>query len=185
MRHDQAGQRSALEAERARVARRLRKIVDAIAEGVSARSLKDELLELEAREDEIKAKLAATPEPKVYLAPNMAEIYRARVDELQHVLAVGSEQAQAQQAIRDLIDKVVLTPVEGVLRIDLHGEVAAILQFSAAGKKGRIELGRNAEQLVMVAGAGFGRNRTPIELQWSARLVEKWANETADRIFAE
>ena len=112
LRQDQAGQRSALEAELARVARRLRKIVDAIAEGVSARSLKDELMGLEAREDEIKVKLAATPEPKVYLAPNMAEIYRARVDELQQVLAAGSEQAQAQQAIRDLIDKVVLTPVE-------------------------------------------------------------------------
>ena len=155
LRQDQAGQRSALEAELARIARRLRKIVDAIAEGVSARSLKDELMGLEAREDEIKIKLAATPEPKVYLAPNMAEIYRARVDELQQVLAAGSEQAQAQQAIRDLIDKVVLTPVEGALRIDLHGEVAAILQFSAAGKKGRFQLGGKAEQLVMVAGVGF------------------------------
>ena len=73
LRQDQAGQRSALEAELACVARRLRKIVDAIAEGVSARSLKEELIGLEAREDEIKVKLAATPEPKVYLAPNMAD----------------------------------------------------------------------------------------------------------------
>jgi uncharacterized protein YggU (UPF0235/DUF167 family) len=32
---------------------------------VSGRSQKDELLGLEAREDEIKVKLAATPEPKV------------------------------------------------------------------------------------------------------------------------
>ena len=165
LRQDQAGQRSALEAELARIARRLRKIVDAIAEGVSARSLKDELMGLEAREDEIKIKLAATPEPKVYLAPNMAEIYRARVDELQQVLAAGSEQAQAQQAIRDLIDKVVLTPVAGVLRIDLHGEVAAILQFSAAGKKGRFQLGGKAEQLVMVAGA-----RNHLDLQLAALL---------------
>jgi hypothetical protein len=46
----------------------------------------------------------------------------------------------------------VLTPVEGVLRIDLHGEAAAILQFSAASKKGRFQLGENAEQLVIVAG---------------------------------
>jgi hypothetical protein len=58
-------------------------------------------------------------------------------------------------AIRDLIDKVVLTPVEGVLRIDLHGEAAAILQLSAAGKKGRLQLGPNSEQLVVVAGVGF------------------------------
>jgi site-specific DNA recombinase len=169
LRQDQAGQRSALEAELVRVARRLRKIVDAIAEGVSARSLKDELMALEAREDEIKVKLAATPEPKVYLAPNMAEIYRARVDELQQVLAAGSEQSQAQQAIRDLIDKVVLTPVEGALRIDLHGEVAAILQLSAAGKKGRLQLGHNSEQLVMVAGARSHLYRTEVRIDHRAR----------------
>jgi hypothetical protein len=119
---------------------------------VAARSLKDELLGLEAREDEIKVKLAATPEPKVYLAPNMAEIYRQRISELQQVLAAGSEHADALQAIRGLIDKVVLTPVEGVLRIDLHGEAAAILQFAAGGKKGREQ---DDKQLVVVAGVGF------------------------------
>ena len=112
-------------------------------------------MELEAREDEIKVKLAATPEPKVYLAPNMAEIYRQRVSELQQVLAAGSEQAQAFQAIRGLIDKVVLTPVEGALKIDLHGEAAAILQLSAAGKKNVRQLAEGGQQLVMVAGVGF------------------------------
>ena len=115
--------------------------MDAIADGVSARSLKDELLGLEFREDEIKSKLAATPEPKVYLAPNMAEIYRQRVDGLQEAFAAGTERDQAHEAIRGLIDKVVLTPAEGVLRIDLHGEAAAILQLSAAGKKGPLGWG--------------------------------------------
>ena len=52
------------------------------------------------------------------------------------MLAAGGERDQAHEAIRGLIDKVVLTPAEGVLRIDLHGEAAAILQLSAAGKKG-------------------------------------------------
>ena len=155
LRQGQAAQRSTLEAELTRVARRVRKIVDAIADGVRARSLKDELLGLESREDEIKGKLAATPEPKVYLAPNMAEIYRQRVDGLQEAFAAGAEQDQAHEAIRGLIDKVVLTPAEGVLRIDLHGEAAAILQLSAAGKKG--PLGER-QQLVMVAGARFDRD---------------------------
>jgi hypothetical protein len=56
LKHDQAAQRSVLEAELTRIARRIRKIVDAIAEGVPVRSLKDELMALEAREDEIKVK---------------------------------------------------------------------------------------------------------------------------------
>jgi site-specific DNA recombinase len=157
LKQDQAAQRSTLEAELARIARRNRKLVDAIAEGVPARTLKDELMALEAREDEIKSKLVATPAPKVYLAPNMAEIYRERVDGLQQALAASGEPDQAQEAIRGLIDKVVLTPVDGVLRVDLHGEVAAILQLSVAGKKGRQELDADRKQLVMVAGARFDR----------------------------
>jgi site-specific DNA recombinase len=164
LRLDQAGQRSALEAELVRVDRRIRKIVDAIADGKPARSLRDELLGLEARQDEIRAKLAITPEPKVYLAPNMAEIYRERVDGLQQALAAGGEQDQACEAIRGLIDKVVLTPVEGVLRVDLHGEAAAILQFSAAGKKGRLQLAEGDQQLVMVAGARSHLYRTALRL---------------------
>jgi site-specific DNA recombinase len=62
-------------------------------------------------------------------------IYRQRVDGLQEAFAVGTERDQAHQAIRGLIDRVVLTPAEGVLKIDLHGEVAAILQLSAPAKK--------------------------------------------------
>jgi hypothetical protein len=80
LRRGQAGLRAALDSEMARIGRRIRKIVDAIADGVPARSIKDELLGLEAREDEVKVILAATPEPKVYLAPNMAEIYRQRAE---------------------------------------------------------------------------------------------------------
>jgi site-specific DNA recombinase len=113
--------------------------VDAIAEGVPVRTLKGELIALQSREDEIKIKLDATPGPTVYLAPKRAQNYRERVDG--QALAASAERDQAQEAIRDLIDKVVLTPVDDVLRVDLHGEAAVILQLSAAGKKGRLELG--------------------------------------------
>ena len=87
LKQDQAGQRSALEAQLARTKARIRKIVDAIAEGMPSRSLGDELLALEASQDEITGKLAATPEPKVYLMPNMADFYRQRVSDLQQALA--------------------------------------------------------------------------------------------------
>ncbi len=50
-RQDNTSQRAANETELAKVKKRLRQIVDAIAEGVAARTLKDELLALEARED--------------------------------------------------------------------------------------------------------------------------------------
>jgi hypothetical protein len=164
LRQDQAIQRSALEIELARIDRRIGKIVDAIADGVPARSLKDELFGLEARQDEVKAKLAASPEPKVYLAPNMAEIYRQKVGELQQVLAAGSEQPEVFEALRSLIDRIVLTPVDRALTIDLYGEIAEILKLSAGGKKDGSTARQVAEQLVMVAGARSHLYRTELRL---------------------
>ena len=57
-----AGQNSAVEHATAVRLARLKKIVGAIADGVSARTLKEELLRLEGRQDELRA-LLAKPEP--------------------------------------------------------------------------------------------------------------------------
>ena len=145
-------ERAGAEAELAKIKRRLRQIVDAIAEGVPARTLKDELLALEAREDVLKAKLEAVPEQKVLLNPGMAEVYRARVADLQAALERPETDRDAAEAIRSLVDKVLLVPVDGKLAIDLYGEIGALLKL-AVGKKGRDVLGPVTEQLVMVAGA--------------------------------
>jgi site-specific DNA recombinase len=59
--------RASAEAELGKLNCSLRRIVDALAEGVPARTLKDELLDLETREDVLTTKLAATPEQTVLL----------------------------------------------------------------------------------------------------------------------
>ena len=100
--------RASTEAELGKLKRRLRQIVDAIADGVPARTLKDELFALEAREDVLAAKLAATPEQKVLLNPGMSEAYRKRVAELQAALARPETDKDAGEAIRSLVDKVLL-----------------------------------------------------------------------------
>jgi site-specific DNA recombinase len=147
--------RAAVESELAKIKRRLRQIVDAIAEGVPARSLKDELLALEAREDVLNAKLAETPAPtKVLINPGMVEIYRARVADLHNALSKPEMDKEATEAIRSLIEKIVLVPKGGRLVIDLYGEIGTMLKLASA-KKGRDVLGPVFEQLVMVAGAGF------------------------------
>src|SRR5262249_38755308 len=113
LRHEESSQRAACEAELGRTTRRIRQIVDAIADGAPARSLTQELLVLEAAEDRLRAKLLATPEQKVFLAPNMAELYRQRVAALQQALASGGEE-DALTAVRALIDQIVLQPTDGV-----------------------------------------------------------------------
>ena len=123
-----------------------------------SRVSKDELLALERREDELAAKLAAAPEPKVYLSPNMAEIYRQRVAALHEALGSRTGNVEAIEAIRELIEKIVLTPSEGRLVVDLHGEAAAILTLSSKSRNRAKKLDDVVEQLVVVAGARFDRD---------------------------
>ena len=151
-------ERGAAEAELTKIKRRVRQIVEAIGDGVSARSLKDELLALEAREDLLAAELAASPEQKVLFNPAMAEVYRKRVVELYKALEGQGGDREATEAIRSLIDRIVLVPTDGKLAIDLYGEIGTILKM-ALPKKERDFLNPFSEQLVMVAGARNSRHR--------------------------
>ena len=133
-------ERAGAEADLGKIKRRLQKIMDPIAEGIPARTLKDELTELEAREDVLTAKLEATPEQKVLLNPGMAEVYRKRVADLHTALAKPDADKEATEAIRSLVDKILLVPVDGKLAIDLYGEIGPILTL-AMSKQGRDVLG--------------------------------------------
>ena len=123
--------------------------MDAIADGVSALTLKDELLALETRKVTLEEELAGWREESVRLHPNMAEVYHKQVEELAAL-------QDAFEAIRGLVDQIVLSPEEGKLKVDLHGEIAAILRLGRAGKNPARDLADSVEQLVMVAGT---RNR--------------------------
>ena len=89
---------------------------------------------LAAREDFLQSQLVDSPEQKVLLSPSMADIYRDRVARLHDVLDGADEDTETIETIRSLIDKVVVTPVERKLTIDLYGQIAAILKLSLEEK---------------------------------------------------
>jgi site-specific DNA recombinase len=61
---------------------------------------------------------------------------------------------EAFEPIRSLLGKIVLVPEGEVLRIEIHGELAGILELGRQGKTpGRSRA--SAEQIKLVAGAGF------------------------------
>jgi site-specific DNA recombinase len=131
-------------------------MVDAIAEGVPARTLKDELLALEHRQDQLKIELAAAPEPEpTRLHPGLAEIYRTKVAALHEALADEGTRDEAFELIRSLIEKVVITPTEGEMHIDLHGELAGILGLCREGRRGGRLDAETLAQIKVVAGGGF------------------------------
>jgi site-specific DNA recombinase len=155
LRGDENARRGRLRVELTQVERRLRRIVEAIADGVPARTLKDELLALEARQEQLAAELAAAPGAQVpLLHPSLAEVYRQKVAALAEALADEALRDNAFEPMRSLLDRIVLIPEGEELRIEIHGKLAGILELCRQGKTpGRSRA--SAEQIKVVAGAGF------------------------------
>ncbi len=160
-----SGHRDRLEAELARVTKRIRTLVTAIGDGAPPKTLVAELRRLEARQEEIECEIKAAPsEPVPLIHPNVSEIYARKVAELHRLLEDPATREEASEAIRALIDKVVLTPVAGELQIDLHGALAAILGLCRDSKKPATEVRDGLEQVKLVAGARNHLYRT--QLRW-------------------
>jgi site-specific DNA recombinase len=71
--------------------------------------------------------LEQVPSPKPRLHPNLADIYRDKVANLIETLNNKSTLAEATEAIHTLIEVVRLVPDNGALKIELYGELAALL----------------------------------------------------------
>jgi site-specific DNA recombinase len=155
LRGNESAKAEQLKRDRNMVEKRIRRIVDAIAEGVPARSLKDELIAMEQRQDQLERDIARAPEAQPLLHPNLAELYRRKVAELHKALEHPIHAAEAVEKIRALIDAIVLTPEDGKLRVDLSGALAGILSVAQKDQRPHPEDEASAEQIKMVAGEGF------------------------------
>jgi site-specific DNA recombinase len=74
----------------------------------------------------------------VRLHPNLAQVYRAKVERLHEALADPALRDEALGNLRGLIECVVIHPVEDGLQIELLGEIRKI-----------VELGLDAEQAAL------------------------------------
>jgi len=84
---------------------------------------KVEIKSLDARRKELQAQLENADEPPPLLHPEMADLYRQKVTTLAH----PETRTEATETLRGLIDAIVMTPVRGALRIELKGNLAAML----------------------------------------------------------
>ncbi|MCC7168267.1 MAG: recombinase family protein [Rhodospirillales bacterium] len=131
--------KSALEAEQANTKRRIDQIMNALEQGIVTATTKERLLALEARQEEIRTALekANEAQPVPALHPNLAELYRRKVGELEIALNDPDTKTGAIQALRGLVDAVVLYPGEkrGEMTIELYGELAGLSHIAAKGRK--------------------------------------------------
>ncbi|MEM7677007.1 MAG: recombinase family protein, partial [Myxococcota bacterium] len=125
--------RAGLEAERAKLKRKAKRMVQAICDGFASPELKADMNANTARQQEIETLLAASPEEKVLLHPSMADEYRKQVAKIVSGLRNERTRNQAVEIIRSLIDKVVLRqPDRGDgLVVDLYGDLAGILKVAS------------------------------------------------------
>ncbi|WP_296739687.1 recombinase family protein [Mesorhizobium sp.] len=145
----------AADAEIKRIDRELDTLLNLILKGGAADRLNEKMVVLERRQKELKAFLEDAEEPPPLLHPNMAHHYHVQVDELYGALQEDSEEKRmvASDVIRSLVREIILTPEDGELQIDVHGDLAGILAISLKSKRPAGGAGRS--QVEMVAGIGF------------------------------
>ena len=148
---------TAAEREIERIEVRRKKLVQSIMDGVPASEVRDELTANAARREELKAKLAAADAPPPLLHPEMADLYRQKVTTLAQALEQPETRTEATEALRGLIDAIILTPTDGELKIELKGNLAAMLGAAQNAKRSP-ETGDLSLQVEMVTGAGFERS---------------------------
>ncbi len=138
----------------AEVTRRHNGLIDAIADGLRTPGLKERLEQLEQRKTELAQAIQEAPPPAPQLHPNLAELYRRKVAELQQAVQDPSLRDEALTILRSLIDHVVITPADSGFEVDFVGEIANMIKMP--GGKDVQNLGHYAISVKRVAGA---RNR--------------------------
>ncbi len=149
-----SGEAARLELDR--ITRSTKEILALIEDGAGSRALVARLRELEAREDQLNAGLARAPIALPDLHPNIAEIYRRKVERLAEALDHPEERDEAADALRGLIERITLTPgaKRGQISATLHGDLGVILDW-AAQKQNTPGLVGSGVSVSVVAGAGF------------------------------
>ena len=142
------------------VERKLGALVGAITDGLRGTSLQQKLNDLERRKSELEQNLAATPRPRPAMHPNLSEVYRAKVADLHKALIDTTGGVAALEAVRSLIDQVVLHPsADGKgLEIKLTGEIAAMIDLALGRSGSQISAADHdlfSRSVKVVAGIGF------------------------------
>lgn len=94
-------------------------------------SMKARMQDLERQKADIVARLSQAPADIPDVHPNVANVYRLRVDRFTEALDDPDGGRQAAEALRSLIGEIVLTPGKkrGEVHAELRGELFGILDF--------------------------------------------------------
>ena len=138
------------------IEKKLKEIVTAIEDGGYTRTLMDRLRDLEGKQDELTECLSRAPTDIPDIHPNVAGIYRRKVERLSEALQRPQERDEAAEAIRGLIERITLTPgpKRGQIDATLQGDLGTILEWTArTGRKNKTDTPSPGVSVSVVAGA--------------------------------
>lgn len=167
---ERGSRQAGLATEQAKLGRQIRNLLELIKDGHGSPAMVGELRELERRHDVLNAQIASNGKPELILTlhPNLPELYRRKVATLEKALAEPATAAAAAEALRSLIDEILIFPGErrGEMTIQLRGDLAAFLHLPEGDsiKPTAIQtaIGRRSGVMVsLVAGARNHRQLTP------------------------
>ena len=134
--------------ERSKIDANIAKLIQAIKDGVPGAEVKDEMIALQDRKAAVQAEDAAASRPPPLLHPNMADLWCTQITELRDALTEDRCDPEAREAVRQMVQEIRLTPRDGVLAIDVKGNLAAMLSAASPGEDW-------PRQIALVAGGGF------------------------------
>jgi site-specific DNA recombinase len=148
--------RAAKKRELMEVTRKLNGLIDAIADGLRAPGLQQRLEELETRRVQLEQVIEPELTSPVRLHPNLAQLYRRKVERLQDAISEPNIRDEAIQVLRSLLERVAIAPAETGFEVEIVGEIAQMIEFSLEDKKkGPVLSERMARSVKVVAGTGF------------------------------
>ena len=90
------------------------------------------------------------------LHPNLAQVYKQKVEQLQRALEDSEIRDEAVHILRGLIEYVSIAPIENGLEIEIVGEIAKMVELGIRTNTKQANLDERLTRSVkVVAGVGF------------------------------
>jgi site-specific DNA recombinase len=142
--------------------RKLEGLYDAIADGLRTPGLKAKLEDMETQKRDLELRLSSAPPPAPILHPNLAELYRRKVENLQASLNNPECRTEAAEIIRSLVEIIKVRNHDDGIGIELIGEITNMIEAAQtanlkgkAASKEAASLNNYRSSVKVVAGAGL------------------------------
>ena len=142
--------------------RKLDGLYEAIADGLRTPGLKAKLEQLELKKEELELKFSSAPPPAPILHPNLAELYRRKIENLHASLDKPESRTEAAEILRGLVKSIQVRNIDDGIEIELVGEITNMIETAQtanlkekAASEEAASLKYYRSSVKVVAGVGF------------------------------